>query len=217
MTATVSPRADHLAIASRIPDGARVLDVGCGSGDLLALLQSMRAVTARGLELSSTEAGEAVARGLSVIQGDADRDLAVFPDDGFDVAILSKAIQEMRRPAQILTELARIAPDVIVSFRNYGRWTRRLALMSRGRMPGRRAWYDEHALHPCTSADMVDLARHLGLRVVAVAPVKRGRVGSFRTRGYNRLNWSADEVILHLARADDTASIARMAKPDATA
>ena len=121
-------RADHAAIAGRVPDGARVLDVGCGDGSLLALLKETRGVDARGLELSSQGVQDCLARGLSVIQGNADEDLEIFPDDGFDVAILSRAIQEMRRPRAILAELARIAPDVIISFRNYGQWKRRVNL-----------------------------------------------------------------------------------------
>jgi methionine biosynthesis protein MetW len=86
-------RPDHEAIAGRVRQGARVLDVGCGDGALLDLLKSSRGVDARGLELSSETAGIALARGLSVIQGDADSDLELFPDDSFDVAILSQAVQ----------------------------------------------------------------------------------------------------------------------------
>lgn len=195
-----STRADHKAIATRVPDGARVLDVGCGNGDLLALLKAEKHVNARGLELSPAEAGVALARGLSVIQGDADSDLEVFPDNGFDVAILSKTIQQMRRPVFVLEELARIAPQMIVSFRNFGLWQRRLSLFATGRMPGHRDWHDEGALHPSTARDMIDLTTALGLETVAMAPMRSGRVGAFREGGLSRLNWGADEVILHLRR-----------------
>ncbi|MGB3626827.1 MAG: methionine biosynthesis protein MetW [Henriciella sp.] len=194
-------RADHEAIAAIVPQGARVLDVGCGNGDLLQLLRERKQVDARGLELSSELAGLALARGLSVIQGDADSDLEVFPDDGFDVSILSKAIQQMRRPDFVLEELSRIAPDVVVSFRNYGLWSRRLSLLQSGRMPGHRVWHDEAALHPSTARDMIELCRELGLETVAMAPVNAGKVGTFRENGLSRLNWAADEVILHLRRA----------------
>ncbi|MEM7767645.1 MAG: methionine biosynthesis protein MetW [Pseudomonadota bacterium] len=198
-------RADYLAIADRIADGARVLDIGCGTGELLSLLRDLKHVDARGLEIASDLAGQALAKGLSVIQGDASEDLELFPDDSFDVAILSKTVQQMRAPAQILAELARIAPEIIVSFQNQGRWTRRLSLIRTGRMSatgrGARAWHSDDMLHPCTAIDMADLAGTLGLDVVAMAPVKGGQVGAFRTTGLARLNWYADEVILHLKRS----------------
>ncbi|MCI4644799.1 MAG: methionine biosynthesis protein MetW [Hyphomonadaceae bacterium] len=197
----MSARADHLAIASRVPEGARVLDVGCGDGALLALLRDERGVDARGLELDSAEAGLALSRGLSVVQGDADTDLNIFPDDGFDVAILSKTIQETRSPAHVLAELRRIAPRILISFRNYGYWPRRFSLLTTGRMPSRRGWYHEETLHPCTCADMLDLARETGLNVAAAAQVSSGRVASFRASGFGALNWFADEVIAEFIRA----------------
>ena len=198
-----SIRADHRAIASRVPQEAKVLDVGCGDGTLLALLKGTKSVDARGLELSATDVGLALTRGLSVVQGDADVDLEIFPDDGFDVAILSKTIQEMRRPAYVLSELARIAPEVIISFRNYGLWSRRMELLTTGRMPGKRSWHDEGALHPSTAADMVELTAQLGLKLIAAAPVNGTAIGAFRETGLSRLNWGADEVILHLGRKED--------------
>jgi len=197
----VDARSDHLAILSRVGAGTRVLDVGCGDGALLGLLRSERHVDARGLELSSDAAGQALARGLSVIQGDAETDLGLFPDDAFDVAILSRTLQEMRRPGQVLEELARIAPEMIVSFRNHGRWTRRLRLLALGRMPSRDAWHGESGLHPCTCADLVALARDLGLKVIAAAPMTRGQVGTFRSRGLEWLNLKAEDVIVHLGRS----------------
>ena len=195
-------RADHFAIATRIKDGANVLDVGCGEGALLSLLKAEKSVDARGLELSAERAAQCLVRGLSVIQGDADQDLAFFPDDGFDVAILSRTIQETRRPAHILTELARIAPEIIISFRNYGHWKRRWDLLITGRMPAPRGsdWHDAEALHPSTSADMIDLTRGLGLKLIAAAPATTGHVGAFRTGRLTQLNWSASDVILHLGR-----------------
>lgn len=194
-------RADHRAIASRIAEGARVLDVGCGDGALLDLLRETKAVDGRGLELSSETAGMALARGLAVVQGDAETDLEIFPDDGFDVAILSKAVQQMRRPDQVLRELARIAPDVIVSFRNYGHWRRRLHLLLRGRMPAREPWFEEDELHPCTTSDMIELARAAGLKVRSAAAVSNSGIGAFRDTGFGSLNWRARDVILHLSRA----------------
>jgi methionine biosynthesis protein MetW len=195
-------RADHLAIASRVPQGARVLDVGCDDGALLVLLRQTRNARASGLELSPTAAGLAIARGLSVMQGDADTDLSAWPDDSFDVAILSKTIQEMRDPAGILRELIRIAPHIIISFRNYGYWRRRLRLLIDGRMPAARgeSWHEAAALHPCTLTDMVELVQGLGLVDLAAAPATREAAGPFRTSGLARLNWTAAEAVLHARR-----------------
>lgn len=193
-------RTDHRAIASRIQENARVLDVGCGDGALLDLLRETKGIHGRGLELSSEAAGMALARGLAVVQGDAETDLEIFPDDGFDVAILSKTIQQMRRPQYVLEQLARIAPDVIVSFRNYGHWQRRLHLLIQGRMPSREPWFEEDVLHPCTASDMVSLAQATGLRVQSAASVSNSGVGAFQDRGLATLNWQARDVILHLSR-----------------
>ncbi|MEO0983510.1 MAG: methionine biosynthesis protein MetW [Pseudomonadota bacterium] len=195
-------RADHVAIASRVADRARVLDVGCGDGELLAVLQEMRGADARGLEISAAGAQACLEKGFSVIQGDADVDLEVFPDNGFDAAVLSKSLQDMRRPAHVLGELARIAPEILISFRNYGHWRRRLTLFATGRMPAPRtgAWHDAEALHPSTAKDLVGLAAELGLSVRAMAPVGETGVGAFREAGLRRLNWGAADAILHLAR-----------------
>lgn len=104
MLSDPSARADHLAILSRVAEGARVLDVGCGDGALLDLLKRQRGADARGLELSSAGVEACLKRGLSVIQGNADTDLEVFPDSGFDVAIASRSIQSLREPAAIFRE-----------------------------------------------------------------------------------------------------------------
>ncbi|MEM1150130.1 MAG: methionine biosynthesis protein MetW [Pseudomonadota bacterium] len=196
----MTQRADHHAIASRVARGSRVLDVGCGDGELLALLRDNQGVDARGLELDSDEAGRAVARGLSVVQGNADSDLEIFPDNAFDVAILSKAIQHMLRPDLVLSELTRLAPRVIISFRNYGHWSRRLSLLIGGRMPAEPEWFADSVLHPCTVTDMLTLARHTGLVPVAAAAVRRQSIGAFRQSGFGQLNWLADDVIAEFAR-----------------
>ncbi|MEO0467440.1 MAG: methionine biosynthesis protein MetW [Pseudomonadota bacterium] len=196
----LAPRADHLAIAARVFECARVLDVGCGDGALLALLRDTRSVDARGLELSSKQVGQALSKGLSVIQGDAEADLELFPDDSFDVAILSRTIQNLRNPAGMLAELHRIAPETLVSFTNYGHWRRRLQLLVKGEMPGRTPWHRSDMLHPCTAADLIKLADEHGLGVVAAAHLTVDDVGRFRTGGFGTLNWRADEIILHLKR-----------------
>lgn len=198
----MSVRADHLAIAERVPSGARVIDVGCSDGDLLVLLTKHQQARATGLEVDEALVSRALARGLSVIQGNADGALQAWPDNAFDVAILSKTIQEMRNPGRVLAELRRIAPEIILSFRNYGYWRRRVSLLISGRMPSPSggSWHEAAALHPCTVRDMANLATASGLELVAMAGVNDGSVSHFRPNGLSWLNWGAREAILHLKR-----------------
>ncbi len=162
-------RVDLELIAELVRPGARVLDVGCGDGALLQLLQEKRGVDGRGVELSQAGVNRCVARGLSVIQGDADRDLVHYPDGAFDYAILSQTIQATRAPKLVLGELLRIGRSAVVSFPNFGHWSTRLALGLRGRMPVTRnipySWYDTPNIHFCTIRDFVALSAELGARI----------------------------------------------------
>jgi methionine biosynthesis protein MetW len=128
-------RHDLRLIAEMIEPRLRVLDIGCGDGALLAYLARDKAVDARGIELSQSGVNACVRHGLSVIQGDADRDLAAFPDGAFDVVVLSQTLQATRQPRHVLGELLRIGKRAIVSFPNFGLWRIRLSLLFRGRMP----------------------------------------------------------------------------------
>lgn len=162
-------RPDLAAIAEMIPNGARVLDVGCGDGVLLEHLTNTKHVDARGLELSQQNVNACVARGLSVMQGDADADLAEYPSQVFDVAILSNSIQETRSPSAVLRQLLRIGRRAVVSLPNFGHWRVRLSLLLGGRMPRTRAldyaWHDTPNIHLCTIADFVALARETGAEI----------------------------------------------------
>lgn len=163
------PRFDHLLIAEMVQHGSRVLDVGCGDGALLHLLADTKNVDARGVEVTREKVNACVARGLSVIQGDADRDLADYPDDAFDYAILSLTIQATRQPRRVLQELLRIGRSAIVSFPNFGHWQVRAQLMFTGRMPVTEnlpdAWYESPNAHLCTIKDFADLCRTANARV----------------------------------------------------
>ncbi len=131
----VDGRVDLELIAGMISPGCRVLDVGCGDGDLLALLRKQKDIDGRGVELSQEGVNASVARGLAVVQGDADTDLTAYPDDAFDYVILSQTIQATRNPKAVLREMKRIGRHVIVSFPNFGNWRVRLKLLFSGRMP----------------------------------------------------------------------------------
>ncbi len=194
-------RADHVAIAQFIKAGELVLDVGCGDGQLMELLQAERKARTRGLEVEQSGVNRCVAKGLAVVQGDADRDLPVYPDDAYDVAILSKTIQELPRPKFVLGELSRIARRVIVTFRNYGHWRARTTLLTTGRIPALGSngdWWGDGARRPCTARDMAELASALGLSVAQIAPVGGAPVGAGQLA---RLNWTAEELVFVLTRS----------------
>ena len=162
-------RVDHLLIAELVKRGARVLDVGCGDGALLQLLTERNDVDGRGVEISRDRVNACVARGLSVIQGDADQDLDAYPDDAFDYAILSLTIQATRNPRKVLANLLRIGRHAIVSFPNFGHWRVRTKLLTTGRMPVTEhlpdTWYDTPNAHLCTIKDFADLCRLVDAKV----------------------------------------------------
>ena len=119
---SISGRKDLQLICDLIQSESRVLDIGCGEGDLLDLLKLEKNIDGRGVEISQVGVNACVTRGLSVVQGDADRDLKHFPDNGFDYAILSQTLQATQRPDSVLKELARIGKKLIVSFPNFANW-----------------------------------------------------------------------------------------------
>jgi len=180
MTSTL--RSDLAAIAEAIPPNARVLDIGCGDGALLEHLAATRNVDGRGLELSQQNVNACVARGLSVVQGDADTDLGDYPAQVFDVVILSQTIQATRSPKTVLAQLLRIGKLTAVSFPNFGHWRVRLSLLVNGRMPQTKtlgySWHETPNIHLCTIADFVALTREAGGEVQsALALSEDGHTG----------------------------------------
>jgi methionine biosynthesis protein MetW len=197
-------RLDLRVVAGLVMPGTRVLDVGCGDGALLELLVREKRVDGRGIELSQAGVHASVARGLSVIQGDADTDLADFPDGAFDHVILSQTLQAVRRPREVLLHMLRIGGQAIVSFPNFGTWRARLFLLGQGRMPTGRllgeAWHATPSIHPCSIADFLDLCRELGVAIEH--GVALGRDGAESPIGDGRrANLFAELAIFALRRA----------------
>ncbi|NNC72656.1 MAG: methionine biosynthesis protein MetW [Sphingomonadaceae bacterium] len=192
-------RPDLAIIADHLPQGARVLDIGCGDGGLMAALRDEKGVDARGVELDSTLVAQAMARGLSVMQGDADTDLADYPDNAFDYAILSQTLQTTRAPDQILAELLRIAPHAFVSFPNFAYWRVRASLMFGGRMPVTGAlplsWYATANIHHVTIDDFRALLRERGIAVEG-----RWFLSGDRQRGAGAANLLAEQAVFLLGR-----------------
>ena len=197
-------RIDLMLIASLVERGTRVLDIGCGNGELMELLVAERDVDARGLELSQQGVNACVSRGLAVVQGNADTDLSYYPDQGFDTVILSQTLQATRRPKEVLQEMSRIGSKLIVSIPNFGHWRIRLALALRGRMPETQAlsatWYETANIHLCSMLDLTDLCDELSLRVETCLTVTNGNVHHSTGSPSAWQNLMAELVVFELTR-----------------
>jgi methionine biosynthesis protein MetW len=196
-------RRDLRLIAEMIEDGSRVLDIGCGDGALLAYLARYKNVDGRGMELSQSGVNACVAHGLSVIQGDADRDLEAYPSGAFDVVVLSQTLQATRQPRQVLEALVRIGRRAIVSFPNFGFWRLRLNLLFSGRMPVSQLlphpWYETPNIHLCTIRDFVALCDEIGIGIEKSLTLDRyGRPFSLDPRG-SLANLLAEQAVFVLS------------------
>ena len=210
-------RRDLRHIADMIEPESRVLDIGCGDGALLAHLARRKAVDARGIELSQSGVNACVRHGLSVIQGDADRDLEAFPNGAFDVVVLSQTLQATRNPRRVLEELLRIGKRAIVSFPNFGFWRIRLSLFFRGRMPVtellHNPWYDTPNIHLCTIRDFVALCDEVGTRVERSVTLDRhGNPYKLSPRG-SLANLLAEQGIFVLSGRRDAAPSRTRGRP----
>jgi len=197
-------RVDLQLIADLVEPGTRVLDVGCEDGVLLDYLQHFKQVDGRGIEISMSGVRTAVRHGLSVIQGDADTDLAGYPDDAFDYVILSKTLQATRNPRGVLVNLMRIGRRAIVSFPNFGHWRNRLQLTFGGRMPVTESlsyqWWETPNIHLCTNRDFVALCDELGFVIERGFMLDgRGRVMDLAARS-RRANALAVDAVYLLGR-----------------
>jgi len=154
-------RLDQRLIADMVAPGSRVLDIGSSDGTLIDHLYRTRGCDARGIEIDMAEVTRAVAHGLPVMHGDADSDLAQYPDSAFDYVVLSRTLQAVERPREVLRQMLRIGARAIVSFPNFGHWKVRWQLLWWGTMPmtsvWNRPWHETPNIHPCTIRDFFQL------------------------------------------------------------
>jgi methionine biosynthesis protein MetW len=162
-------RSDYAIIGEIVEPKTKVLDLGCGEGELLAWLAANKDVEGRGVEISGARVSRAISRGVSVYQCDIDQGLADYPDQAFDYVILSQTLQETRHPREVLREMVRVGRRVIVAFPNFGHWRVRAAMLLSGRAPRTKLfpyeWYDSPNIHFLTVQDFEELAAAEGLLV----------------------------------------------------
>ncbi len=208
MTPAEMLRADQRLIMELVPTGARVLDLGCGDGTLLARLRDERGAVVRGVEIDLDDVARCIERDVPVYQGDLDEGLADIPDGRFDVVVLSQTLQVVKRPKLVLTEMLRVGTRGVVSFPNFGHWRIRTHLLFRGRMPVSEAipytWYDTPNIHHTTITDFRDFCAANGARVEReIAFVGRADGRARLVRAWP--NMLADEAVFVLSKRQEGA------------
>ena len=195
----ITLRKDLDLIANLVEDNSKVIDIGCGNGELLNFLSKNKNSKIQGLEINQKKVNKCVSKGLSVIQGDADKDLGLYPEKSFDYVILSQTIQATLEPEKILTELTRIGKRVIVSIPNFGFWKVRLDLLVKGKMPItsklNSTWFETENIHLCTISDFTDLCDQLNLKIKQTVTIASNKQKMFFGKPNKSANIFAEEAI----------------------
>jgi len=198
-------RLDLRLIADMIPNRAKVLDIGSGDGSLIEHLFRTKQCDARGIEIDMAEVTRSVAHGLPVMQGDADSDLAQYPDGGFDYVVLSRTLQAVERPREVLRQMLRIGRHAVVSFPNFGFWQVRMQLLWSGRMPmtsvWARPWHETPNIHPCTIRDFFVLCAEEGYVVEKWLAVDEAGQRSPWRRWEGLANLFGEQALFQLRKA----------------
>jgi methionine biosynthesis protein MetW len=195
-------RLDLAHIQRWIEPGSRVLDLGCGNGEFLQLLQEKLQVKGLGLEIDPQDITESISRGLNIIEQDLDKGLSNFPDQSFDTVVMAHALQAVHYPDRVLDEMLRIGRQCVVTFPNFGHWRCRLYLGTHGRMPVSKSmpysWYTTPNIHFCTVTDFEQLCREKGIRIL-----ERDMIGNTNSKSLLATTWPnlfATTAIYHITR-----------------
>ena len=183
-------------ISELIENNSRVLDVGCGDGTLMEYLKNNKEIDIRGIEISKNNAQKCIGKGLSVIEGNAEKDLTQFPDGSFDFVILSQTLQAFLNPETVIKELLRIGKKAIVTIPNFGFWKVRLHLLIKGTMPITKnlpdEWYNTPNLHMCTIKDFYDFCYHRKIKLDKALALHNEKISAINEMNLNIKNLSAE-------------------------
>ena len=183
-------------ISDLVEKNTRVLDVGCGDGTLIEFLKNNKKIDARGIEISKNNSQKCVSKGLSVIEGDAEKDLYQFPDGSFDFVILSQTLQAFLNPEIVIQELLRVGKKAIVTIPNFGYWRVRLKLLFKGTMPVTKnlpnEWYNTPNLHMCTIKDFYEFCHKRSIKLDKALALHNEKISSIKEKNLNIKNLSAE-------------------------
>ena len=183
-------------ISDLIEDNKKVLDVGCADGTLMQFLKENKNINVRGLEISKEKVQECIAKGLTVIEGNAEKDLKQFPDKSFDYVVLSQTLQAFLSPELVLDELLRVGKKAIVTIPNFGNWQVRLHLLFKGTMPITKSlpeqWHSTPNLHMCTIKDFVDFIKSKEIKMIKTLVLNNNNVSNITNNNLGTKNLFAD-------------------------
>ena len=191
-------------ISNLINKNTRVLDVGCGDGTLMEYLKNSRKIDIRGIEISKNNVQKCLSKGLTVIEGDAEKDLLQFPDGSFDFVILSQTLQAFLTPEIVIKELLRVGKKAVVTIPNFGFWKVRLHLLLKGTMPITKnlpdEWYNTPNLHMCTLKDFYNFCENRNIKLDQSIALKNEKISTINKSNLNIKNLSAELGIFLIER-----------------
>lgn len=194
---------NYSVITENIEQGAKVLDLGCGSGELLKMLVDKKHCTGCGIDINQNNVIESIQKGLSVVQGDIDEGLKEFLDNEYDYVILNQTLQSTEKPDYVIEEMLRVGKKVVVSFPNFGYWRVRFYLFFKGRMPKSKmlpfSWYDTPNIHLLTIEDFFDFCKERNIKIKKSVYIKRGQISK---NPFNRIltNFLCEEALFIIER-----------------